>query len=70
MAEFHYASLKEAEQFALHERVDLVGILYFKGGQECTNETFSTLNFKMSISTLKFKFSIKFAFAIYLGDRK
>lgn len=64
MAEFHYASLKEAY------RVDLVGILHFSGGQECTDETFSTLNFKMSISTLKFKFSIKFAFAIYLGGHK
>lgn len=47
-----------------------MGILHFKGGQECNNETFSTLKFKMSISTLKFKFSIKFAFAIYLGGRK
>lgn len=50
--------------------MDLVGILHFSGGQECTDETFSTLNFKMSISTLKFKFSIKFAFAIYLGGHK
>lgn len=51
--------------------MDLVGRYPpLQGWQECNNETFSTLNFKISISALKFKFSIKFAFAIYLGGHK
>lgn len=55
--------------FPPHQRRDFIEI-YFKGRWECNNETFFTLNFKMPISILKFKFSIKFAFALYPDSPK
>lgn len=69
MVEFHCAELEEAKHFPLHKRVDSVGI-HSEGGQQYNHETFSTLNFKMPISILKFKFSIIFTFASYLGRHK
>lgn len=64
---FH-AWLHASQQFfPPHKRRDSVEI-HFRGRQECNNETFFALKFKMPISTLKFKFSIKFAFALYLDS--
>lgn len=48
--------------FFSHQKREFLEI-HFRGRWEDNNETFFTLNFKMPISILKFKFPIRFALA-------